>query len=201
MWTNPIDRPEDPKPTPEAFLQTLTPAELDGYLKGSLRIKRDAEGWHLVSVDRANNNSERQSSSAAAIPQVKYGPRQSNFLADDVSSINTTSMTAPQSIRDSYCSDCYNFHYPRTQHTLPEVPRRTVYGYVLPPPTPRGEVDMLEHFQERFYVELQRELWQLGLLGPVRKMKHRFERLWGSAKAKKVRLEEGLRSRLKNLRC
>lgn len=157
-------------------------------LQKSSEMKHDAHGWHILSADGTGNIDDthnikdgvRPGSSTAAIPQIKYVPRRDSFLVDDVSSLNINLAE-------------------REYHTLSETPNRSVYGYELPPATPRSEVDMVEYYQRRLGTEVERGLWRLGLDEVVHDSKLRFERWWVSAMSKKDRLGGLLQTKWKGL--
>jgi hypothetical protein len=168
------DQPDDSCQTSAAPLPTLTSAEIEGYPNGLLRIHRDAGGRHIAPFAPSNTSGTPPCTSdmgtIGAIPHVIYIPRRSNFLADDVSSIGSSS-TASQTPRPSA-------HY----IPWPVAPRQPDFGY------------------DRSLVEQTGRLEQLRLQRLMETSKQRFEHLWSSAKAKTEGLENVLRSQLREFR-
>jgi hypothetical protein len=167
------DQPDGPCQTPKAFLQTLTPAEVDHHLTDSLQIHRhDVPIDPSIMSDTTPSSTETTTSSTdmgtlGAIPHVTYIDRRPDFLADDVSFISS----GPQTPR------------PTMQYIpWPVASRQPDFEYDLTPVDQAGRLE------------------QLRLQRLVETSKDRFERLWGSMKAKTGGLEYLLRSQLREFR-
>ncbi|KAF2446855.1 hypothetical protein P171DRAFT_429809 [Karstenula rhodostoma CBS 690.94] len=178
--------------TPDAFLQTLTPAELAGYLNG----------WHLFPDDTTPTDM----GTLGAIPHVTYIARRASFLADDISIHSSPPSPAPPIPPVLlHCWNCHGVHYPTRQDVpWPIAPCQSIWGYDYSDHVQGAggaeRVGLLEQVQALLRWETDREMEGLKVQRVVRRVRGRVERAWGFVVERKGRWGGVLRSRLEGFR-